>query len=231
MRMALAALMLSAGAALAPVPGPIPGPIPVAGAEPYDCPPACDSIPDSAWIDAQAIPLNGEYGWPAPGQVAVAAPDPRFRFEEVCDTPPVHLDPRGYAVAERAVVVAQSAGTLGQWQLQAQVLHWRGETWWASQRALEVFDTAVAALLDCQRTNPAASPSLTVEEPDRIAAVVAGPVILHQYLLVNPANSTISELALWTTSPPLTPWPPVSDDAVLEALGAPLCVAYIGSCR
>jgi len=86
-------------------------------------------------------------------------------------------------------------------------MHWRGETWWAGQRAAEVFDTAVAALLACQRTNPGASPSLTAEEPGRIAAVVAGPVVLHQ------------------------PWPPVADEAVLDALDAPLCVAYIGSCR
>jgi len=89
----------------------------------------------------------------------------------------------------------------------------------------------VAALLACQRTNPGASPSLTAEEPGRIAAVVAGPVVLHQYLVVNPANSTISELALWSTAPPSTPWPPVADEAVLDALDAPLCVAYIGSCR
>ena len=228
MRMVLAALMLSAGVVAAP----LPATVPIAGAEPYDCPPACDSIPDSAWISPQAIPLNAEYGWPALPAIAGADPDPRFRFEELCATPPLHLDPRGYAVAERAAVVVDDAATTGgRWQLRAQVLHWRGETWWAGQRAAEVFDAAVAALLACQRTNPAASPSLTVEEPDRIAAVVAGPVILHQYLVVNTGNSTISELALWATSPPSTPWPPVADEAVLDALAAGLCAAYIGSCR
>ncbi len=40
-----------------------------------------------------------------------------------------------------------------------------------------------------------------------MAAVVSGPVILHQYLVANPANSTITELALWSTAPPLTAWP------------------------
>ena len=109
-------------------------------------------------------------------------------------------DPRCYAVAERAVVVNPE----GQWQLQAQVLHWRGETWRGGQLAEDVFNTAVAALRACQRTNPAASPSLTIDEPDRMAAVVSGPVILHQYLVANPANSTITELALWSTAPPLT---------------------------
>jgi hypothetical protein len=37
-------------------------------------------------------------------------------------------------------------------------------------------------------------------------------------------------LALWSASPPQTPWPAVSDTAVLDALGAPLCTAYIDSC-
>jgi len=76
-----------------------------------------------------------------------------------------------------------------------------------------------------------ASPSVTTDEPDRMAAVIGGPVILHQYLVANPGNSTITELAMWSTAPPLTAWPGVDDTAVLDAMGAPLCAAYIGSCR
>ena len=81
-----------------------------------------------------------------------------------------------------------------------------------------------------RRASPPASPSVTTLEPDRLAAVVSGPVILHQYLVANPANSTVTELALWSTAPPLTAWPASADDTVLDALGAPLCTAYIGSC-
>ena len=137
------------------------------------------------------------------------------------------LDPRSWAVAERALVVNPE----GQWQLQAQVLHWRGETWRGGQLAQEVFDTAAGALRSCQRTNVTASPSVTTDEPDRMAAVIGGPVILHQYLVANPGNSTITELAMWSTAPPLTTWPGVDDTAVLDAMGAPLCAAYIGSCQ
>jgi hypothetical protein len=37
---------------------------------------------------------------------------------------------------------------------------------------------------------------------------------------------------MWTTAaPPQVPWPAVRDGAVLDALAAPLCTAYIGSCR
>jgi len=199
---------------------------PPAVAEPYNCPPACDSIPDSAWIAPAAIPLDSRYGWPPLAPLSVPAPAPRFAFEELCASPLIPADPRGYVVAERAVV----SNVAGQWQLQAQVLHWRGETWRGAQLVQDSFAAALSALRSCQRTNPVASPSLTLEEPDRFAAVISGPFILHQYLVANSANSTITELALWSTAPPLTPWPTPDDATVLDALGAPLCIAYIDSC-
>jgi hypothetical protein len=55
-------------------------------------------------------------------------------------------------------------------------------------------------------------------------------VVLHQYLLADPVTSTVTELALWSQAPVQTPWPAVTDSAVLDALGAPLCDAYLGSC-
>jgi len=217
MRLVLAVILAAGGLAVAPT----------AGAEPYNCPPACDSIPDSAWVPPWSIPLNSQYGWPQLAALAVTSPGPQFRFEEICASPPPPPpDPRGYVVAERALVVNPP----GQWQLQAQVLHWTGETWRGGELAEQVFTAALAALRACQQTNLLASPSLTVDEPDRLAAVISGPVIVHQYLVANRANSSISELALWAVGPPLTPWPPIADAAVLDALGAPLCTAYIGSC-
>ena len=217
MRMVLGTLLVACGLVVAPP----------AAATPETCPPACDRIPEAAWIPPWGIPLNSHYAWPRLPGVAVTAVAPRFRFEELCASPPVLLDPRSWAVAERALVVNPE----GQWQLQAQVLHWRGETWRGGQSAQEVFDTAAGALRSCQRTNVTASPSVTTDEPDRMAAVIGGPVILHQYLVANPGNSTITELAMWSTAPPLTAWPGVDDTAVLDAMGAPLCAAYIGSCQ
>ncbi|WP_431238703.1 ATPase [Mycolicibacterium aichiense] len=216
MRLVIAVMLVACGLAIPPH----------AAANPDTCPPTCDRIPDAAWIAPWAIPLNARYTWPRLAGVAVTAVAPRFRFEELCRTPPVAQDPRAYAVAERATVVNPD----GQWQLQAQVMHWRGETWRGGQLAQDVFHAAVAALRSCQRTNPTASPSLTVNEPDRMAAVISGPVILRQYVVANPANSTVTELAMWSTAPPQTGWPMASDDDLLDALGAPLCTAYIGSC-
>ncbi|AKK29456.1 ATPase [Mycobacterium sp. EPa45] len=199
---------------------------PHAAADSDTCPPNCDRIPDAAWIAPWAMPLNARYTWPRLAGVAVTAVAPRFRFEELCGSAPVADDPRAYSVAERATVVNPD----GQWQLQAQVMHWRGETWRGGQLADDVFRTAVAALRSCQRTNPSSSPSVTFAGYDRMAAVISGPVILREYIVDNSANSTVTELAMWSTAPPQTAWPMASDENLLDALGAPLCTAYIGSC-
>lgn len=203
---------------------------PSATADPPTCPPTCDLIPAAAWPDPWSIPLNGTYRWPVPANVASPVQATRFRFEELCNAPRPLGDPRDYAVAARAMVVQP----VGQWQLQAQVLHWRGETWRGGQLAAQVFETAVAALRNCQLGAPQYSPSITTDTPNRMAAVISGPQIVHQYLIADPDNSTLSELALWTTPGPTgvpqVPWPVISDEQVLDAMAAPLCAAYLGSC-
>ncbi len=201
-----------------------------AHADPQACPPVCDQIPDSAWIQRRAVPLDPVYGWPALAgqavQVTGAAPGPRFRFEELCATPPAPRDPRDSAVVARATVTHPD----GQWQLQAQILHWRGDTASGGAIAASVFSNAVAALRSCQQRVPLQSPSITSDEPNRMAAVISGPVVMHTYLIAHPASSTISELTLWSSAPPQVPWPAMADDPVLNAMTAPLCEAYIASC-
>ncbi|MEB4207781.1 ATPase [Mycobacterium sp. 94-17] len=201
-----------------------------AHAEPETCPALCDRIPNTAWIDRHAVPLDAVYHWPALAGQAVqttgSVPGPRFRFEELCAAPPIPQDPRDSAVAARSTVAQPD----GQWQLQAQVLHWRGDTVRGGATAAAAFSNAVAALRACQQRAPQESPSLTSDEANRMAAVISGPVVMHTYLLAHPASSTISEITLWSTSPPQTSWPAMADDPVLNAMGAPLCDAYIASC-
>lgn len=222
MRLILAAVLAGCGLALA-VPAPV-------FAQPRDCPPNCDRIPASAWIAPTSIPLYDVYRWPELSGLSVTAADPRFRFEDECATAFTTDDPRVWAVAARSTVTSPD----GQWQLQAQALHWRGETWRSGQTATDVFDAAVANVRRCQLTAPFTSPSVTTAQPDRLAAVISTPdrSVLHQYLLVDRRNGTLTELALWSTAlPPQVRWPAVSDDSVLDAMAAPLCAAYIGSCR
>jgi hypothetical protein len=225
MRLMVAAVVAALGLAIAP------GAIGPAHASPGACPPNCDQIPNLAWIDPSQLPLYSTYHWPGLPGVAVTAANPRFRFEEACSSPPVPDDPRGYAVASRASVPQPD----GQWQLQVQVLHWRGDTWQSGQLASAVFDKAVAALRGCQLTSPLTSPSLTTDDTNRMAAVISGvlpgQLVLHEYLLINPDNGTIVEVAMWASTPPRVDWPTVPDGQILDAMAAPLCKAYIGSCQ
>ncbi|MBU8810929.1 ATPase [Mycolicibacterium goodii] len=199
-----------------------------AWAAPMNCPPMCDRIPDSAWIDATEIPLYREYRWPQLAGLAVTTVSPRFRFEEDCALPLLPDDPRHYAVSARVEVDRP----VGHWQLQVQVIHWRGETWRGGQHAMAAVRASDAAIRACQLLVPASSPSITTGEPGRLAAVISFPDrVLRQYLLADANSSTVVELAMWSTTPPQVPWPPVADSQVLDALAAPLCDAYLGSCR
>jgi hypothetical protein len=200
-----------------------------AGAVPGFCPPVCDAIPDSAWIAPTSIPLYDVYRWPGLAGLAVSAHGARFAFEDLCASPPVDGDARSYAVAARALV----GNPEGHWQLQAQVIHWRGDTATGGPTATSALEQARSRLRACQATVPAASPSITTNDGDRIAAVisVAGRRVMRQYLVAQPGSGTVVELALWSALPPQAPWPGVADAVVLDALATPLCSAYLGSCR
>ncbi|HEY1486028.1 MAG TPA: hypothetical protein VGF84_07975, partial [Micromonosporaceae bacterium] len=62
---------------------------------------------------------------------------------------------------------------------------------------------------------------------------VAGnaPVTVHEYLVSDLRNSAVVEVAMWSTSPPAVAWPAVNDDQLLADMVAPLCTAYVDSCR
>lgn len=221
MRLLLAVALAVLGLAVTPGPP--------AGAVPGVCPPICDAIPDPAWPVSSSLPLYSVYRWPGLAGLAVTAPEPRFMFEELCGSPPVLADPREYVVAARAEI----GNPAGQWQLRAQVLHWRGDVVYNAPLTLSVFGTAQSRLRSCQLTAPQVSPSITTADTERLAAVISvpGQKVVHQYLLAHPTSGSMVELAMWSTLPVQVPWIAPPDAQVLEALAAPLCVAYLGSCR
>jgi hypothetical protein len=94
-------------------------------------------------------------------------------------------------------------------------------------------ETARARLQNCQLTAASTSPSITTSDGERIAAVIsaAGEQVMHEYLLAHPGSSTVVELAMWSSVPPEVEWPAMPDAQVFEAMAAPLCSAYLGSCR
>ena len=223
MRLMLAMALATCGLAIAPSTGWR------AAAVPGACPPICDAIPDSAWVDPTLIPLYPVYRWPGLAGLSVTAPSPRFGFEALCALPPIANDARAWAVAARSVVLHQE----GQWNLLVQVVHWRGDIATGVAAAQATLETARARLRDCQSGAAQTSPSITTNDPQRMAAVIseAGDQVMHEYLLVDPNSSTIVELAMWSSLPTQVDWPAVADAQVFDALAGPLCSAYIRSCR
>jgi hypothetical protein len=198
---------------------------PVSSALPESCPPTCDRIPTSAWPTPEALPMAATSAWPPLAGLAAPVLRPTFFFDELCAGPAPVDDPRRYVVAARAEVTAPA----GQWQLRAQVLHWRGETWQGGQLVTSVFDRAVESLRGCRA--PGFSPSVTTDDGLRMAAVISSPQqVVHQYLLAHPQSSSMVELVFWASPPPAVPWAPVPDARVLDAMAAPLCGAYLSSC-
>ncbi|MFB1294747.1 ATPase [Mycobacterium sp. pW049] len=202
----------------------------LAQSAPGACPPLCDTIPASAWMASGSVPLSGIYRWPHLAGLAVAVTTPRFEFESWCATPGRDTDPRDFAVAAHADV----ANPPGQWNLHVQVIHWRGDTVTGGRDALQSLEWARMALASCQMTAAEVSPSITTSTAMDLAAVISdgGRRVMRTYLIVDPASSSLVELALWSTVPPSVEWGGVRPDTeVFDAMAAPLCEAYLGSCR
>jgi serine/threonine-protein kinase len=202
-----------------------------------NCPPACTHIPDSAWIAPPAIPLFNRYPRPPLGPLSEPVSNPRFRIDELCAAGPVTDDQRNGAIASRLILPEPP----DQWQLQVQILHWRGDPWIAGQRASAVMNSAISLLRNtCSSTAPEVSVSRIAEQNvpghpgQSLAAVLTvrgtAPMLAHEYLVSDLRNSTVVELAMWSTSPPAVAWPTINDDQVLADMVAPLCTAYVNSC-
>ena len=206
---------------------------PIAHADPDTCPPNCDRIPATAWIDPAAIPLAAKYHWPDLAGIAV----PRcttavplrggVRDARGCPTtrglmrwrprPPSPIRPASGSCRFRCCTGAASRGTAGS----------------SPTRSSALGDRPRCGRVRC--TAPQASPSLTTDEPGRLAAVlsVAGdaPTVLHQYLVAHPQSGTVVELAMWASSPPAEDWPVVLDYPAARRAGGAAVRAYIASCR
>jgi serine/threonine protein kinase len=203
-----------------------------------NCPPACTKIPDSAWIAPSAIPLYNDYSWAPLAPLSEPVSNPRFEADELCAAgPPAADDERADALAARIMLPNPS----GQWQLQVQILHWRGDPWIAGQRASAVMDSATALLRGkCSFNAPEVSVSRIAEQHvpghpgQSLAAMITQigttPMVVHEYLVSDLRNSTVVEVALWSTSPPVVEWPTINDDQLLADMVAPLCTAYVNSC-
>lgn len=203
-----------------------------------NCPPACTQIPDSAWIASPAIPLYNDYSWAPLAPLSEPVSSPRFEADELCAAGPANDDPRDSALAARIIL----PNPPGQWQLQVQILHWRGDPWIAGQLASGVMDSETSLLRN--NCSVGAAPGVSVSRiaeqnvpghpGQSLSAVITitgtAPRIVHEYLVSDLRNNTVVEVAMWSTSPPAVEWPTINDDQLLADMVAPLCTAYVNSC-
>ena len=112
-----------------------------AQAVPGFCPPICDAIPDSAWIEPGSLPLVADLPVACPGRGRRHRDQRRgSSSSRGASAPASSTDPRRYAVAARAAVPNPD----GQWNLQVQVIHWRGDTVTGGKAALETLEKAAS---------------------------------------------------------------------------------------
>ena len=173
--------------------------------------------------------MYDKYSWPQLGPLSEAVSSPRFKSDELCAAAPLSVEERDSALASQVIL----PNPPGQWQLQVQILHWRGDPWVAGQRASAVMDSATALLRNnCSFNAPGVSVSRITEQSvpghpgESLAAVItmggATPLVAHEYLVSDLRNSTVVELAMWSTSPAAVDWPTMDDDQLLADMVAPL---------
>jgi hypothetical protein len=194
----------------------------------------CSQIPDSAWIASSAIPLSDKYSWPQLAPLTEPVTNPRFEIDDLCSAGPATEDERGSAIAAHVILPEPP----GQWQLQVQIMHWRGDPWIAGQQASAAMDAATALLRNNCSLGTSVSRIAEQNVPGHpgqsLAAVITrggtAPLITHEYLVSDLRNSTVVELAMSSSSPPATDWPSINDDQLLADMVTPLCTAYVNSC-
>ncbi|WP_157626091.1 ATPase [Mycobacterium sp. 155] len=187
-----------------PAPSTFAAPVPDPNRPPQgNCPPACTKIPDSAWMAPHTIPLYDKYSWPQLGPLSEAVSSPRFKSDKLCAAAPLAAEEHDSALASRVIL----PNPPGQWQLQVQILHWRGDPWVGGQRASAVMDSATALLRNnCSFNAPGVSVSRITEQSvpghpgQSLAAVItmggAAPLVAYEYLVSDLRNGTVVELAM-----------------------------------
>ena len=136
------------------------------------------------------MPLYNDYSWAALAPLSEPVSSPRFEADDLCAAGPAADDERASALAARTIL----PNLPGQWQLQVQILHWRGDPWIAGQRASAVMDSATSMVRNnCSSTAPEVSVSRVAEQNvpghpgQSLTAVITEigntPRIAHEYLV------------------------------------------------
>jgi hypothetical protein len=189
------------------------------------------AVPATAWIDANALPLNDSEHWPDLAGLAQPLTDGAFEIQSLCHVAPDTTLSEGTESARARIHRSANA-----WSLQQQIVHYPGDPWRTGQLAWALFHSLVETVANCESSAPGTHVGITTAESrcvifrpcSHFAATVDVPsnkVSAHVYL--STVGSSVTELSLWSSPTPSRPWSTPSDTEIFTALNRRLCTAWI----
>ncbi|MEE6164628.1 MULTISPECIES: hypothetical protein [unclassified Mycolicibacterium] len=189
------------------------------------------SVPASAWISVDRIPQGTDQPWPDLAGRAEPLGKNTFWLYALCGATPSPLADGDHA---RAVVDYGD----GRWSAEQVIVHYPGDPWTMGQTASADFSALQDILTHCtpdapgttlQLTTPSGSPCPNTPRGGchQVAAEIRSPKgqpVGHIYLAN--VGSTVTELTVWATGTPVTPWAGTPDEDVFAAMNPQLCTVW-----
>lgn len=196
---------------------------------------ASTTVPAAAWISANRLPLDDSEHWPDLAGIAEAPGDNAFQAETLCrvGAPDKRLvDAVGVDAARARVDKGHD-----EWSVQQQIVHYPGDPWRMGQTADQLFTSLQNTVANCGSTAPGARVTVTTPRShcpsiqrggcSELAAAIALPstqTSAHVYLAT--VGSSVTELAVWSTSSPAVGWSAPDDADVFSAMNPQLCTVW-----
>lgn len=194
-------------------------------------PQAAVPVPAAAWISADRIPQNSDQPWPNLADRAEPLGTSTFRLYGLCGATPSPI-----ADGDNARAVVDNGD--GHWSAEQVIVHYPGDPWTMGQTVSLDASNLQNVLNQCTSTAPgttlqfttpvdARCPSVSRGGCHQVAAEIRssdGKSTAHVYLAN--VGSTITELTVWTTGSPSTPWAGAADEDVFAAMNPQLCTVW-----
>ena len=188
------------------------------------------AVPTTAWLDADALPLNDSEHWPDLSDFAQPLTDGAFEMQTLCHVVPDRTSTEGTQSARARVDRAADA-----WSVQQQIVHYAGDPWRRDQLAWAQFNALVDTVMNCESRVPGADVGITTAESEcenfspcsQFAAAIDIPgnqVVAHVYL--TSLSGSVTELSLRSSGRPPRPWSAPSDAEILAAMNRQVCAAW-----
>lgn len=188
------------------------------------------AAPSAAWVHSNRLPLNDSQHWPNLADSAQPLGNNAFQTDNLCGGSPAQL---GGGDNARSLIDRGDDN----WSVQQVIVHYPGDPWTMGQTAHALFTAVQNTLAGCQSASPTAQVTVTTPKQfcpsvqrggcNQVAAEIRLPDkhrTAHVYLAV--VGSAVTELSVWSTGTPATPWQDLPDEDVFAAMNPQLCSVW-----